>query len=188
MNLPAATYTGGITSARLRLVSVELAVAVLLLARPETAAQTALASGLFYVTREAGEVELVAYAERAGAGLLRMQRGTIEDLPVIHELVGLRASVPSWRPTAVDVTTLDAFRAERYNRSEWRSLAMAFKPLSVFASLVRVVDLERRDSIVGLLRSVRASSENPGFALVAMTMTSGANVRYYPIRLTPIDK
>lgn len=154
----------------------------------DAAAQFVHAQGLFMQERDAAERELLAYAEIGGAEELRMQRGTIEEIPGLHELVGILCNIPSWRPTGVIVTTLEAFHPARADRAERRPLTIAQNQINAFARLVRISDLERRDTIDRLLRSIRASADNPAFALIVLRQVGSDYDRYYPIRLTPLER
>jgi hypothetical protein len=139
--------------------------------------------GVFVAPRGGAPIELIAYAEALSTGILRMQRGTLEDAPLIHELVSVLASVPNWRPKSVTVSTTDVFRDERAER---RGLVFAVSKLNVYALGLRIVDLEKRETIDSLLKSVRASYDNPGYAFVGME--ADGYVRYYPMRLTPMER
>jgi hypothetical protein len=91
--------------------------------------------------------------------------------------------MPNWRPKSVTVSTEDAFRDERAER---RGLVFAVNKLNVYALGLRIVDLEERGKINSLLKAVRASYDNPGYAFIGME--SDGYVRYYPMRLTPMER
>jgi hypothetical protein len=140
--------------------------------------------GVFVAPRGGGSpIELIAYAEMLSTGILRMQQGTLDDAPFINELVSVLASMPTWRPHSVTISSEQLFRDERAER---RSLAISGGRLNVYAIGLRVADLERREKIESLLKSVKASATNPGYAFVSMQ--SDGYIRYYPIRLTPLEK
>jgi hypothetical protein len=128
-------------------------------------------------------LELIAYAETLSNGLLRMQHGTLDDAPLVHEIRGAMVSVPNWRPAAVFVGTSELFKDERAER---RRLPFATQPRNVYAVALRIADLERRDRIDSLLKSVRASPDTPGYAFIAIA--SDTHVKYFPMRLTPLDR
>jgi hypothetical protein len=139
--------------------------------------------GVFVAPRNGAPIELIAYAESLSTGVLRMQRGTLEDAPLIHEVVSVLTSLPTWRPQSVTITTEEAFRDDRAER---RGLVFAVNKLNVYALGLRISDLERRDKIESLLKAVKASPVNPGYAFIGMH--SDGYVRYYPIRLTPVER
>jgi hypothetical protein len=139
--------------------------------------------GVFVAPRGGAPIELIAYAEALSTGILRMQRGTLEDAPLVNELVSVLTSMPNWRPKSVTVSTEDAFRDERAER---RGLVFAVNKLNVYALGLRIVDLEERGKINSLLKAVRASYDNPGYAFIGME--SDGYVRYYPMRLTPMER
>jgi hypothetical protein len=139
--------------------------------------------GVFVAPRGGAPIELIAYAEARSTGMLNMQRGTLEDAPLVHELVSVLTSIPNWRPQSVTVSTEEIFRDERAER---RALVFAVNKLNVYALGLRISDLERREKIESLLKSVRASYDNPGYAFIGMQ--SDGYVRYYPIRLTPMER
>jgi hypothetical protein len=112
-----------------------------------------------------------------------MQHGTLEDAPLVHEIVSVLASMPNWRPQSVTVSTAEVFRDERAER---RGLVFAVNKLNVYALGLRIADLEQRKRIDSLLKSVRASYDNPGYAFIGME--SDGYVRYYPMRLTPMER
>ena len=140
--------------------------------------------GVFIALRSGSPIELIAYAEARSTGVLAMQRGSLEDAPVVHELVSVLTSIPNWRPRSVTIATPDIFRDERAER---RGVVFAVQKLNVYALGLRISDLERRDKIDSLLKSVRASYDNPGYAFIGME-SEGINTRYYPMRLTPLEK
>ena len=140
--------------------------------------------GVFVAMRgDSAPTELIAYAEALTTGVLRMQHGTLEDAPLVHEISGVMVSVPNWRVVGAFVGTTDLFQDERAER---RRLAFAVRPRNVYAVAVRIVDLERRDKIDQLLKSVRASYDNPGFAFVVIG--SDSHIKYFPIRLTAMEQ
>ena len=139
--------------------------------------------GLFVAPRDGSPIELIAYAEAMSTGILRMQRGSLEDAPLVHELVSVLASLPSWRPHSVTLATEQIFRDERAER---RNLAFAVSQLNVYALGLRISDLERRDKIESLLKAIRASATNPGYAFIGLQ--ADGYVRYYPMRLSPLER
>lgn len=139
--------------------------------------------GVFVAPRGGSPIELIAYAEALSTGVLRMQRGTLEDAPLVHELVSVLASIPNWRPKSVTISTAEAFRDERAER---RGLVFAVSKLNVYALGLRIADLETRAKIDSLLKSVRASYDNPGYAFIGME--ADGYIRYYPMRLTPMER
>jgi hypothetical protein len=159
-----------------------LALAALAAASHEHAAargQVRYIDGLF-VASKGGVVELIAYAEEMNRGTLRMQQGSLEDAPVVHEITRIMSSIPLWPPVGVVVASAAIFRDDR---AEQRHLAIAGQKVNVYAVEIRVADLERRERIESLLKSVKASYDSPGYAFVILA--SGDYRRYYPIRLTP---
>lgn len=163
------------------------AIAAWLTASAAAAGQnTRFIDGLFVHTAESvgsAPVELIAYAELTGSGMLRMIQGDLEDAPLVSEVRGILCSIPYWRPVFAMVTTTALFRDER---SEWRQLSIATAPRNIYAMEVRVADLESRARIDALLRSVRASAETPGYAF--LVLDNAGYRRYYPIRLSPIER
>ena len=53
--------------------------------------------------------------------------------------------------------------------------------------MLRASDLERRDTVERILKSVKASVDSPAYAFVVLSM-DGVAARYYPIRLTPGER
>jgi hypothetical protein len=158
--------------------------AVLLLAAEGGAQVVRYLDGVFVAPQgAAAPIELIAYAEAYSSGVLRMQHGTLEDAPLIHEVDRVMVSVPNWRPAAAFVASDAIFRDERAER---REVKFAVRRLNVYAVELRIVDLERRAKIDSLLKSVRASYDTPGYAFIAIG--SETHVKYFPIRLTPLDK
>jgi hypothetical protein len=139
--------------------------------------------GVFVAPRGGAPIQLVAYAEARSTGRLNMQRGTLDDAPLVHELVSVLTSMPNWRPQSVTISTEEIFRDERAER---RSLVFAVTKLNVYALGLRIADLEQREKIESLLKAVRASYDNPGYAFIGMV--SDGYVRYYPMRLTPMER
>jgi hypothetical protein len=140
--------------------------------------------GVWVAPKEAtAPVELIAYAEALSTGMLRMQHGALEDAPLVHEISGAFVSLPNWEPVGAFVATEELFRDERAER---RRLAFATQRRNVYAMAVRIVDLERRDKIDSLLKAVKASYETPGYAFIVIS--SAGHTKYFPIRLTPMER
>ena len=131
----------------------------------------------------AAPIELIAYAEAFSTGVLRMQHGTLEDAPLVREVDRVMVSVPNWRPAAAFIATDAIFSDERAER---REIKFAVRRLNVYAVELRIVDLERRTKIESLLKAVRASYDTPGYAFIAIG--SETHVKYFPIRLTPLER
>lgn len=139
--------------------------------------------GIFVAPRTGAPVELIAYAEQTSVGRLRMAEGTLDDAPLIHEAVSVLASLPHWKPIAAFITTTHLFKDERAER---RNMSFAVSKLNVYALGLRIADLEKRERIEHILKAVRASYDNPGYAFIVMS--SDGYIRYYPMRLTPLEQ
>lgn len=139
--------------------------------------------GIFVAPRTGAPVELIAYAEQTSVGRLRMSEGTLEDAPLIHEAVSVLTSLPHWKPIGAFVTTTELFKDERAER---RNMSFATSKLNVYALGLRIADLENRDRIEDILRAVRASYDKPGYAFIVMS--NDGYIRYYPLRLTPLEQ
>lgn len=50
---------------------------------------------------------------------------------------------------------------------------------------MRIADLEKRERIENILKAVRASYDKPGYAFIVMS--SDGYIRYYPMRLSPLE-
>jgi hypothetical protein len=140
--------------------------------------------GIFIAPRDAtAPIELIAYAEALSTGVLRMQHGSLEDAPLVHEISGAFVSLPNWKPAGAFIGTTELFRDDRAER---RRLSFAVQPRNVYAVALRIVDLESREKIESLLKAVRASAENPGYAFIVVAAET--HVKYYPLRLTPLER
>ena len=141
--------------------------------------------GLFLYTSNKSEqpIELKAWAELTGRGQLRMSRGSLSDAPVVTTISHLRCSIPMWIPVGAFIAT-DALFVEE--RSERRNMSLAARKLNVYALELRIADLERRTKIDSMLEAVNASQDSPGYAFVVLS--GGDYQRFYPIRLTPVDR
>jgi len=139
--------------------------------------------GLFIGTR-ADRVELTAFAEATHGRRLRMAKGALEDVPAITPSSALRifSSLPNWQPSGVVLGTAAVFTEDN---SETRTLPFASRMINVFASEVRVVDLERPERVAQLLQTVEASGDNPGYVFVVMF--SHGMIRYFPVGLAVED-
>ena len=128
-------------------------------------------------------IELKAWAELTSRGQLRMSRGSLSDAPAITTIRHLRCSIPMWIPVGAFIATEALFLDERAER---RNMSIAARKLNVYALEVRVADLERRDKIEQMLEAVHASQDSPGYAFVVLS--GGDYQRFYPIRLTAVDR
>jgi hypothetical protein len=161
--------------------------AVLLLSDMGTLAESPWSAqypqGVFVSPRDAEPIQLVAYAEANAVGRLGlvpgMTVGSLEEAPVLDEVAGALVSLPSFQIRAVFLTTAEIF-SNSY--AEQRELPIKTERLNIYATHVRIADLERRDRLEPLLRRVRATATNPGYVFIAVE--SHGHLRYYPFRLT----
>lgn len=163
-----------------------LTAACVTIASPAAAQGVRYVDGLFVHSADSvsgAPLELIAYAELTGSGMLRMVHGTLEDAPVVHEVRRVLCSLPNWRPVAAVVATTALFRDERAER---RQVPIAAHQRNIYAVEVRIADFETRARIDALLRSVGASADTPGYAFVVID--NAGYRRFYPIRLTPIER
>lgn len=140
-------------------------------------AQSAYQPGVFVATRDA-PIELTAYAEVATNGQLRMARGSLENVPTLSDVQRVLCNLANWEPGAVFVATQEIFKDERAER---RDVRFALRRLNISALELRVEDIERKDRLAELVRSVRASDTSPAYVFIVMT-TNGLN-RFYPFRV-----
>lgn len=154
-------------------------VGLFLLAPAARGEQRPSTRGLFIGTM-ADRVELTAYAEPTHGRRLRMTKGALEDVPTLKPSSDLRVfcSMPNWRPSAIVVGTAAVFTEDN---AETRTLPFASRMVNVFASEVRVVDLEQSARLAQLLEAVEASGDNPGYVFVVMF--SNGMIRYFPVRV-----
>jgi hypothetical protein len=131
-----------------------------------------------FVGTSHGPIELTAYAEVATNGQLRMAKGSLGNIPALSDVQLILCNMPNWQPGAIFVSTQEIFRDERAERREVR---FALRRLNISALELRVEDIERKDRLAELVRSVGASEESPAYVFVVMT-TSGLN-RLYPFRV-----
>ena len=160
----------------LRTLALSLAVACIL--DPGAAvAQGGYVHGVF-VGSPHGPIELTAYAEVATNGQLRMAKGSFENVPTLVDAQRILCNLPNWQPGGIFVATQEIFRDERAER---RELAFAVRRLNVSALEVRVEDIEQKDRLAELIRSVGASEKSPAYVFVVMA-TNGLS-RLYPFRV-----
>lgn len=143
-------------------------------------AQQRFVNGLF-VSTPSGPVELITYAEQMHHGQLKIQYGSLEDIPTVKPWPQLRilSSIPLWKPMAVLVGTGDIFRKQE---PETRRLTVSARQFNVYATEVRASDLESVDKVAALFRAVRASEDAPGYVFVVLL--SDSMTRFYPIRFS----
>jgi hypothetical protein len=156
-----------------------VAVVLLLLTPPARGEQRQTIRGLFIGTL-ASRAELTVYAEPTHGRRLQVTKGSLRDVPTITPSAALRifCNMPNWQPAAVVVGTAAVLREDN---AETRTLPFASRMVNVFALELRVADLEQPARVAELLKSVRASGDNPGYVFVVM-FSSGL-MRYYPVRL-----
>jgi hypothetical protein len=149
-------------------------------------AQSRYVDGVF-VQAPSGPIELIAYAEMSGGGLLRLSHGFMEDVPTLRAGCRVLVSLPSWKPVGAILSTEAIFvdyRAER------RDLRASIRSLNIYAADLEFKDLADGVLAARMLKSVRAFGDTPAFVfvIVANSLTrsnSGNLVRFYPIRLDP---
>jgi len=139
--------------------------------------------GVFVSPRDRTPIALTAYAEATPRGILQMLRGSLEDAPYVDEVTSVLVSLPNWRPVAAFITTKAAFRDEL---TEKRQLPISARQLNIYAFRVRIPELERRDRIDALLKSLRASYDNPGYAFVVIK-SEGRAAQWFALRLTSLE-
>jgi hypothetical protein len=168
-----------VTSARSLFLSAAIVAQSISPAVPVAAAgsQTAYVPGVF-VAASYGPVELIAWAEVATSGQLRMARGTIDDVPTIRDVKGVLCNLPNWKPTVVVLATDRVFSDERAER---RQLPFSIRTINLTAVEMRIADLERTDRVAKLLRDIRATEQSPAYLFIGIG--SNGLGRYYPVRL-----
>jgi len=139
--------------------------------------------GVFVTPRDGTPIALTAYAEVTQNGILQMVKGSLEDAPYVGEVTSVRVSLPNWRPVAAFIATKAAFRDALVEK---RQLPISARQLNIYAFSVRVPELERRDRIVALLNSSRASYDNPGYAFVVIR-SEGRAAQWFALRLTALE-
>ena len=135
------------------------------------------AHGVF-VASSHGPIELTAYAEVWRSRLLRMAKGSLENVPTIDAVHGILCNMPSWRPGAVMIASEAIFHDELAERREIK-FAMRLRSISAFD--VRVENVERKEQLASLIRAVGGTDETPAYVFVVM-VTNGLE-RLYPFRV-----
>jgi hypothetical protein len=143
-----------------------------------------LIDGVFVTPRKGPPIALTAYAEANPRGILQMQKGTLEDAPYVDEVASVLVSLPNWRPVAAVITTKAAFRDELIEK---RQLPISARQLNIYALRVRIHELERRDRIDALLKSLHASYDNPGYAFVVIK-SEGRAAQWFALRMSPLER
>jgi len=161
----------------LRTLAASFAVAWVLAPTALVAQQSGYLPGVFIGTLE-GPIELTAYAEVVTNGQLRMAKGSLENVPTLSDVQRVLCNLPNWEPGAIFVATQEIFKDERAERREVR---FALRRLNISALELRVEDIERKDRLAELVRSVRASATSPAYVFIVMT-TNGLS-RFYPFRV-----
>jgi len=140
--------------------------------------------GVFVTPREGPPIALTAYAEANPRGILQMLKGSLEDAPYVDVVTSVVVSLPNWRPVAAVITTKAAFRDELVEK---RQLPISARQLNIYALRVRIPELERRDRIDALLKSLRASYDNPGYAFVVI-QSEGRAAQWFAFRMSPLEQ
>ena len=161
----------------LRTLTMSFAVAWVLAPTALVAQQSGYMPGVFVGTQH-GPIELSAYAEVVTNGQLRMARGSFENVPTLSDVQRILCNLPNWQPGAIFVATQEIFRDERAER---REVPFALRRLNVSALELRVEDIERKDRLAELVRSVGASEKSPAYVFIVMA-TNGLS-RFYPFRV-----
>jgi hypothetical protein len=157
-----------------------LAVVACTLVLTVVSAQPKYPNGLFVWTAQ-GPVELITYAERTSRGTLKLQAGSLEDVPTIrpHPTFRILVNIPLWVPAYLMVSS-DEILVD--DEAETRRMQFASRRINVYAIELRVSDLEQPAKMAKLFRDVRVTENNPGLVFIALG--SQGMVRYYPIRLS----
>jgi hypothetical protein len=134
-----------------------------------------------------GPIELIAYAEMSGSGLLRLSHGFMEDVPTLRAGCRVLVSLPSWKPVGAILSTEAIFVD---HRAERRDLRASIRSLNIYAADLEFKDLADGNLAARMLKGIKASGDMPAFVfvIVANSLTrsnSGNLVRFYPIRLDP---
>jgi hypothetical protein len=127
-------------------------------------------------------IELLAYAIPLASGRMELARASFDDVPAVKEVRGVLCSIPSWKPVRVWVASMAAFHDERAER---RQLRFQVRQINIYASELKVPDLEHPAGVARLATQVRATPANPLFMFV--TMTTERVVREYLVQLSYPD-
>jgi hypothetical protein len=139
--------------------------------------------GVFVTPRQGQPIALTAYAEANPRGILQLLKGSLEDAPYVEEVASVLVSLPNWRPVGAVITTKSAFRDELVEK---RRLPISARQLNIYAFRVRIPELERRDRIDALLKSLRASHDNPGYAFLVIS-SEGRAAQWLAFRMTRLE-
>jgi hypothetical protein len=125
-------------------------------------------------------VELLAFAEISSTGQLRLAAATFEDVPAVNHVYRVLCSLPGWKPIRVWISTKAIFRNEYAER---RQLRFGGRQLNVYASELRIAELEQPERAARLVRSVRGTADNPAYVFV--TLSNDNLAREYLVQLVP---
>jgi hypothetical protein len=164
----------------LRTLALSLAVGWVVDSGALAAGQGGYVHGVFVGT-PAGPIELTAYAEATTTGQLRMAKGDIGNVPTLPDPQRILCNLPNWQPGGIVIASHEIFNDERAER---REVPFATRRLNMSALEVRVEDIERKDRLAELVRSVKGSKTSPVYVFVIMA-TNGLS-RFYPFRV-PLD-
>ncbi len=124
------------------------------------------------------QIQLKAYAEFRGSGVLRMSSGSFKDIPTIENFRMLRCNLTGWLPGRAMVASDKLFESEYAER---RLISIATRKVGVTATEVRIADLEQPARIAQLLKDVDdESGANASFFFV---LTGDGMIRYYPFKM-----
>lgn len=127
-------------------------------------------------------LELAAYASQQRSGVLAMSYGTVEEIPAVDRVPMLICNLGMWQVGTVWFTTRRIFDDDRAER---RRLSFALNRMNMRTTRLRIRALEDAKATLDLMKSVKASPDNPAYAVFAVS--NGTVVRHYLVEMRAPD-
>lgn len=157
-------------------VALSLLIAVALMP-DRVAARQKFIEGIFMETEDGSPVEMIAWAESLRSGVLVMERGSLEDAPVVPRTYRILMSLGGWQVVNVLAVNSEVF-SKPLDRLESRVFPVRRYRVSIDRFEHSVPELEAWENVQRLRKSLKASEQHP--LVMFLVVTNGAVTRLYP--------
>jgi len=150
--------------------------AVSLIAGPCEAEQKYI-EGVFTATESGAPIELIAWAEPARPGVLKMGHGFLEDAPILPRTYRFLVNVGGFDVIGVLAVNHDVFKVS-LEHLDSKMLPHSTVKLNVKTAEIGVPELEDWERVLRLRKSLKATFDKP--LVFFIVLSNGMVKRFYP--------
>ena len=147
---------------------------------PALNAEQKFIEGIFMETEDGTPVEMIAWAESRRSGVLTMERGSLEDAPIVPRTYRFLMNLGMWRAVNVMVARREVF-AKPLDHVETREFPVTRYRVGVDRYEHTVPELENWNNVLRLRKNLKATADDP--LIMFLVVSNGNALRLYPFFL-----